>query len=42
MEHLIQFENVFKSLMNIDFWWSILKEPNSSGLGLKVGISTIW
>jgi len=42
MEHLIQLENVFKALMNFDFFWSIFNEPNASGLGLKVGISTIW
>jgi len=42
MEHLIQAENGFESVMNIDFWWSILNGHNASGLGLKVGISTNW
>jgi len=42
MEHLIQLENVFKSLMNIELFWSILNGHNASGLGLKIGISTIW
>jgi len=40
MERLIQPENDFKSIMHFDFWWSIFKEPNASGLDLKVGIST--